>query len=127
MKLLDLLFLFLLSNVNVIYAQWPNDTKRFNRNYARAIDDQETLMSGNVLTFSHSTDYECVHLTDTYGIIHLIDIRGRTAPGYFILFEDRPSKVIFEVRGSGSGNPPFYLAVSKFNCEFTWLPDGKPE
>jgi|GEM_PF-2321734 len=51
-----------------------------------------------VLTFSHSTDYNCVHMTGTTGTIHLVDLRGRKVPGYIQLHKDNEDVVIFEVK-----------------------------
>lgn len=111
---------------NFSYSQWPANSNMFNKNYASIIASQVTLTSGNILTLSHNTIYECIHLTDSMNNIHLIDIREISSPGYCILYEDQETAVLFKYRGSGSDNPTFYLSVSKTNCELTWITEVEP-
>ena len=99
------------------------DAKRFEYKYARAIDRQDTLSLGIILTFSHSTELECIHMTDTSGAINRVVIRPRDYPGYVDLYQDQLDRVVFEWRGDGSGNSMMYFSIGKYEGKRIWLPE----
>jgi len=125
MKLTDLLIIFsILLSTNSFGQLTPEqekDSRRFRNNYARAIDQQDTLINNCILTFSHSTSLECIHMTDTSGTINVVSIRPRDYPGYVNFHSDFEGHVIFEYRGDGSGNPLMFFSVSKIDGNSTWL------
>jgi hypothetical protein len=97
-----------------------DDARRFDRNYCRSVDATFELSGGFTLTFSHSTNFKCVHLTDSGAQIHLIDIRYRKGQGFLKFLKDEAEKVWFQHRGSGSDNPFLYFYVRKSDLDVIW-------
>jgi hypothetical protein len=112
--LIPLLFLSVHSYSQLTEAQYE-DSKRFRHKYARTIDQQDTLLNNCLLTLSHSTELECIHMTDTSGTIHMVWIRPRDYPGWVVFHADFEDYVTFEYRGDGSGNSCTYFSISKFD------------
>lgn len=103
------------------------ESERFTHNYARTIDSTLFLSNNCQLTYSHNTLFKCIHITDTAGIIHLVDIRYRDDyNGYTELLNDHWNKVIFLYRGNGSGNPNYCFQISKYDGSKKWWGEYRP-
>lgn len=92
------------------------ESQRFTHNYGRSIDSTLFLSNNCQLTYSHNTLFKCIHITDTTGTIHLVNIRYRDHyDGYTKFLNDDLDKVIFLYRGNGSGNPIYCFQISKYD------------
>ena len=126
---MDLLRLFIISTcfasqygLSQFSEEQAARSKRFEHVFARSIERVDTLQMDVILTYSHNTEFECIHLTDVTGKIHLVDIRLRgSLPGYIQLYKDELAEVIFEIRYAGSENRPLYFSINKYNGSKKWL------
>ncbi|MBW1294828.1 hypothetical protein [Aquimarina litoralis] len=116
--------------VNITFCQIGEKdiekAKKFEHQYAEIIDSTKALTQNSSLIYSHNSLFRCIHLngTDnkifTVGIVYLDDFSG-----YMEFKKDLNEKVLFEVRGDGSGNKPFYIMIDKITGEKKFIDNIK--
>ncbi len=121
MKLLGLIILTIFC-VNITFCQIGEKdikkAKKLEHQYAETIDSTKVLTENASLVYSHNSMFRCIHLNGTDNKIFTIDIVYLDDfSGYTEFKKDLKEKVIFKIRGDGSGNEPFYMTIDKITGE----------
>ncbi|WP_299218072.1 hypothetical protein [uncultured Aquimarina sp.] len=103
-----------LCSFSQIKSEHNNIIERYDTSYASIIDSTKVLSSNSYLTYSKGELFKCIHLTNENGEIYLVDVRYlKNYRGYINFDSDIEKLVLFTSRGSGSGNPEYFITINK--------------
>lgn len=108
--------------VNITFCQIGEkdieQAKKLEHQYAEIIDSTKVLTENASLVYSRDSLFRCIHLNGTDNKIFTVDIVYLDDfSGYAEFKKDLKEKVLFEMRGDGSGNAPFYMTIDKSTGE----------